>query len=382
MALTDGEVVGVVGGGDLDAARAKSRIDVLIGHDRNRAAHQGQGDRAAHQIGVAGIRGVHRHRRVAEHGFGAGGGHHQVIDGVLAGGRGRGRSVRRQRDERIAQMPEGAVHLLHLHLQIAHRRARSGAPIDQIFAAIDQALLMQAHKRFHHRLVQARIEGEALPLPVHRIAEAPQLSHDRAAAFRLPGPGALKKSIAAQVVLAGAFGLELLLEDRLHGDRGVVGTRQTQHVLAPQALEAHHRVDQGRVEGMAHVQAAGHVRRRDDDGEGFPLRRRIRMESPRLLPGLLPAGLGASRVVGLGQGVAQGCGAPRRGRFRGFVSRHGIGHGDRHGQSKPWSQSGPARPRRRLKRQQSGGPALRGQNHRPADHDGAGCWFYGCLAKP
>ncbi len=44
MALADGEVVGVMGGRHLDAPGAELSINVLIGHDRNLAPHQRQGE--------------------------------------------------------------------------------------------------------------------------------------------------------------------------------------------------------------------------------------------------------------------------------------------------------------------------------------------------
>ena len=106
--------------------------------------------------------------------------------------------------ERIAEVPKVAVHLLHLHLQIAHRRTRGGAPIHQVFAPINQPLLVQAVEGFDHRGAAAGIEGEALPLPVHRIAQAPHLTNDRAAAFGLPLPGLLQKGFAAKVFFAFA----------------------------------------------------------------------------------------------------------------------------------------------------------------------------------
>jgi hypothetical protein len=306
VALANGEVVGVVGGGHLDATRAEVGVHVVVGHDRNLAPHQRQGEALAHQRRVARILGIHRHGRVTQQGFGAGGGHFEM--GAAIG--------RRATRERIAEVPEVAVHLLHLHLQIAHRRAGGGAPVHQVFAPVDQPLLVQAVEGLNHRGAAAGIKGEALPLPVHRIAQAAQLAHDRAAAACLPGPGLLQEGLAAQVFLALALRLELLLEDRLHGDRGVVGAGQAEHVFAPQALEAHDCVDQGRVEGVAHVQAAGDVRRRDDDGKGLTLRRRVWMEGAAGFPGLLPTRFGTGRVVGLGQG-----------RFRGREGGGGLGHG-------------------------------------------------------
>ena len=203
--------------------------------------------------------------------------------------------------ERIAEMPEVAVHLLHLHLQITHRRTGGGTPVHQVFAAVDQPLLVQPHEGLLHRLTQALIEGEALALPIHGIAEPPQLAHDAATAFGLPLPGPLEERLTAEVVAGLALLFELLLKDRLHRDRGVIGAGQAKNVLSRQALIAHDRVDQGRVEGMAHVQAAGDVRRRDHHRERFTGGLRVGMERSLVLPGLLPAGLRASRVVGLGQ---------------------------------------------------------------------------------
>ena len=52
---------------------------------------------------------------------------------------------------------------------------------------------------------------------------------------------------------------------------------------------------------MAHVQAAGDVRRRDHHRERFTGGLRVGMEGSLVVPGLLPAGLRANRVVGLGQ---------------------------------------------------------------------------------
>ena len=94
-------------------------------------------------------------------------------------------------------MPEVAVHLLHLHLQITHRRARGGAPIHQVFAPVDQPLLVQTVEGLDHGGAAAGVEGEALPLPIHRVAQAAQLAHDRAAALGFPGPGLLQKGFAA-----------------------------------------------------------------------------------------------------------------------------------------------------------------------------------------
>merc|ERR1712185_85985 len=107
--------------------------------------------------------------------------------------------------ERIAEMPEVSVHLLHLHLEVAHRRTGGGAPVHQVFTAVDQPLLMQPHEGLLHRLTQALIEGEALALPINGITQAPQLVHDAATAFGLPLPGPLEERLTAEVVAGFAL---------------------------------------------------------------------------------------------------------------------------------------------------------------------------------
>src|SRR3546814_6434989 len=71
-------VVEVVRAGDLDRARAELRVRMLVGDDRDLAAMRLRPDRDLAQLAddrrVARVRRMHRHRAVAEHGFGAGGG--------------------------------------------------------------------------------------------------------------------------------------------------------------------------------------------------------------------------------------------------------------------------------------------------------------------
>ena len=91
--------------------------------------------------------------------------------------------------------------------------------------------------------------------------------------------------------------VELALDDHLRGDAGMVHARLPQHVLAAHALEAAEDVLDRVVEGVPHVERAGHVRRRDDD--------RVRFRALAILAagleglGLLPAG-GDARLDGGG----------------------------------------------------------------------------------
>jgi hypothetical protein len=83
----------------------------------------------------------------------------------------------------------------------------------------------------------------------------------------LPDP--LDEGVAAEVVAGLALGLQLALDDHLRGDAGVVRARLPQGVARRHAVVADQRVHDGVVEAVAHVQAAGHVRRRDHDAVGL-----------------------------------------------------------------------------------------------------------------
>jgi len=58
VAHTDGVIVGVVGGGDLDGTRAKVLVDVAVGNDGDLAVDKGVDDKLADEALVALVRGV------------------------------------------------------------------------------------------------------------------------------------------------------------------------------------------------------------------------------------------------------------------------------------------------------------------------------------
>ena len=75
VALADGEVVGVVGGRDLDRAGAELGLDPVVGDDGDLAAHRAAArTRLAVQVLVALVGRVDGDGGVAEHGLRAGGG--------------------------------------------------------------------------------------------------------------------------------------------------------------------------------------------------------------------------------------------------------------------------------------------------------------------
>ena len=141
---------------------------------------------------IARIIWMYRNRNVAQHGLGARGGDHQMPAAVF---------------EWIADVPHKSVFFFGIHFQIGDRCAQYGIPIHQAFAAIDQAILVQAYKNFGHGMGEAIIHGKAFTRPVGRGTQAAHLARDSGAGFLFPFPDALHKIFAPQIVsrFADAF---------------------------------------------------------------------------------------------------------------------------------------------------------------------------------
>ena len=199
---------------------------------------------------------------------------------------------------RIAQVPQVTLLLLGLDLQVAHGGLEHRIPVHQALAPVDQALLVQAHEGLGHRLAQPFVHGEALARPVHAAAHAAHLAGDVAAGFGLPLPDLVDECLAAQVVPRLPLGHELAFHHHLRGNAGVVGAGLPQGVVAPHAVVAGQRIHDGVLEGVAHVQAARHIRRRDDNAVVVAVGVDLGVEMAGLFPALVPAGFDLGGVVG------------------------------------------------------------------------------------
>ena len=79
-------------------------------------------------------------------------------------------------------------------------------------------------------------------LPVGRRAELALLERDAPAALGLPLPDALDELLAAEVVAALAFALELPLDDDLRRDAGVIDPGRPERVVPAHAVPAREHV--------------------------------------------------------------------------------------------------------------------------------------------
>ncbi len=288
VSLADVVVVEVVGRGDLHAAGAELRVAIVVRDDRDATAYQRQLNELADQRLVALIVRVHGNGRITEHGFRAGRRDDQIVQtfsGLCAIG------------QRVAQVPQMALLVMVFHFEVGDCGVQLGVPVYQPLATVDQAVFVQAHEGFLNGFGQAVVHREALAAPVDRRAQATDLAADVATGLILPFPDFFEKFVATQIVTALTQGFELALHQHLRGDTGVVGARLPQGVATLHAAEADQGVHDRVIETVAHVQAAGDVRRRNHDG--VRVARALRSEIVFGLPGLVPGSFDGVRLVGL-----------------------------------------------------------------------------------
>ena len=287
VAAADLEVVEVVGRCHLDRARALLWVGIVVGDDDQAALGRGLDAELADQCGIALVVRMDRHGGVSKH--------------CLRPGRGDGNVFVVKPFYRVLEVPQMALRLALFDLEIGDCGVQLTIPVDQSLVAIDQALLVEVDEDLAHRRRQALVHGEALARPVRRGAEAAELIGDGAAGFLFPGPDSLDKAFAAEVVAGLAFFGKLAFDHHLGGDTGMIGTRLPQGIAAAHALPADQDVLQSVVEGVAHVQAAGNVGRRNHDGVRVGVAAPAAGEGASLLPGVIVARLGGLVPVGLVQ---------------------------------------------------------------------------------
>ena len=287
MAQADLKVVGVVRRGHFDRAGAEADLAVFIAHDGDLAVHDGQDTGLADEVLELFVVRVDGHAGVAHHGFRAGRGNDDIAGAVR---------------ERIADIPEMAGLVDILDLRVGEGRQAVRAPVDDAAALVNKALVVHLAEGLTHGFGAALVHGEAAARPVAADAELALLFDDAAAVLFLPRPDALQEFFAAKVIAGLALlDAQLLLDLDLGGDTGVVRTGKPQGAVALHALIAGQNVLQRRVQRVAHVELAGDVGRRHDDGIGLFVGIGFGLEAVAVQPHLVDLAFHLRRVVLLGQ---------------------------------------------------------------------------------
>ncbi len=187
MAASDFEVVEVVRGRDLHRARALLRIGVLVGDDGNLPANERKPDFCPRfeKRGIALVRGVHGHGRVAQHGLGPRRRDNDMIRLVALHFLGqrvfeiiqvavrvalhqfrKGGGVERFLVLVLFGPSEGAAFLDRDDFKVGDRGLQLRVPVDKALVLVDQAGLVKLDEHLDDRLRQPLVHGEAFAAPI------------------------------------------------------------------------------------------------------------------------------------------------------------------------------------------------------------------------
>jgi hypothetical protein len=210
------------------------------------------------EMEVALVFGVNGYGYVAEHGLWACGCNRQVLPFA--------------RRRRVANLPELAERLFVDDFEVADGGLAAGAPVDDVGSAIDEALVVEADEGFADGDGEVFVHGEVFAGPVDGGAEALHLVEDglavlssrhcqtRASKASRPRAVRLVPSAASCARPSSAWRCR---RGRCREPRGWVALH-----AVPAGEDVHLRL----VEHVAHVQAAGDVGGRQQDGEGLAAR--------------------------------------------------------------------------------------------------------------
>ena len=280
MSLADVVIGDIMARGHLDRPGPKLAIDGLIGHDRHDAMDHRQRHRLADQVLVTPVVGVDRDTGVTDHGL---------------------RTSRRDRDEaaafdRVVEVVELIVRLFVLNFQVRDGALVPRAPVDDPRTPVDEALSPELDEGVPDRIHVGRVHGEPDARPIRRETKPAHLLEDGVPGGLVPVLHQSIPGVPADRFFRRAFLGQLLFEDILGGDRGVVRPGHPERRIAQHAVPADEHVLQ-RVHGVTHMQIAGDVGWRHGYGEGLTGQTLARLEITALLPGVIPALLDGFRVI-------------------------------------------------------------------------------------
>ena len=255
VAFSDLVVIRIVGRCDFDDAGSELHVDMFVGDDGNLSVDQREAYLFPDEMFVAFVVGMDHDGRIAEVGFGP---------------RRRDHDIPLLVDERIADMVEPAFVLFVFDFDVAQCPV-VGTPVDHVVAPDDQFFIVELDEGFSDGVFEPFVHRESLAAPGGGDAQFSHLVDDHSAAVLFPFPDPLQEGFASQLLLGLPFGQQLLFDDVLGRDAGMVGSRLPECPVAVHPLVADHDVLQGECQGMPDMKAPRHIRRRHHDAEILPL---------------------------------------------------------------------------------------------------------------
>ena len=160
VTLTYEEVVGIVGGRNLDDTGTELLLDVIVGENGNLAARKRKNHVLADNRGETLVLRIDRDRRIAGKRFRT---RRRDTDIILVKLTLRAEGAAR---DGIADIPEVTVIRLVLDLVVRESRTAAGTPVYDVIALVDEALVVKLSKDLRDGLRATLIEGKALARPV------------------------------------------------------------------------------------------------------------------------------------------------------------------------------------------------------------------------
>ena len=129
------EIIRIMCRSDFHSSSSELRIRQIISNDGDFTVHQWQTNFLAVQMTVAFVFLVYRDSGVPEHGLRTGGRDCDVLAAT---------------DHWVANFVQLALYLFVLHLEIRDCGSASGAPVDDVLPAVNQAFFVEANEYFAH----------------------------------------------------------------------------------------------------------------------------------------------------------------------------------------------------------------------------------------
>ena len=257
MPFAERKVIGIVCWRHLHRASAEVAADPLIEHDGDLAVHEREAQCFAVQVQETLVLGMDGHGHVAKHGLRPRGGDREILASLPAV----------VTVHRVANLPQVALVLVVDHFEVADGGLATRTPVDDVRAAIDEPLLVEAHEGFAHGYREVVVHGEVFAVPIDGGAQALHLAENVAAIVPAPFPHTLDECLAAHLLACGAFARDLALHQHLRRDAGVIGARHPENLVAAHTVPADEDVALSVLKHVAHVQVAGDIGRGQQNRE-------------------------------------------------------------------------------------------------------------------
>ena len=209
-------------------------------------------------------------RRIAEHGFRTGGRNMDKLSLFAF--------------NRIFVIIHFADGFLLDNLQVGNGGHKLGIPVNQFLGLVNQSILIQVYENFADGAAQTLIHGKTLAAPVAGSPQAAQLPANGAAALFFPFPDGFNKFFAAKVMAGNAFFGQITLNNHLGCDTGVIHAGLPENLFAEHTVIANQNILQRVVQRVSHMQNAGNVRRRNDNGKSLLVLAHVGLEIAAVFP--------------------------------------------------------------------------------------------------